>query len=487
MSGIFYTADGRRMNMEGFADAAQPASSLEDSLRLKGNLSLDGTIRAGKFLMADGSEMKTVIQEQKVAAIPESVSFDAQGNMAVGSKTNGNKLLFSTKWTGFPDDKPNGAEISNDTDDFKQLMIVGNKSAGGVRTVGVWDKLNVNGQLCVGSKCVDENSFGPSAGGAAGGAITGKKGSGWGSAVNVDAPQEAESLYSLHFGDGKNVHDRQAGMGYIKGQPDASKLFGNTRGTLGMHIHQDDDYQIYSSGWKPLFGVKGGTGEVKVRGPMTVNKMTFLKQDNSPDNDPYTLEKLGSGDDHHLRLTINDNDNESFQIWGNSCGAGNCGGEGKMAQKFQSNGNAEITGLLKTSVLQLGDKFRFSGIGDGHGNDTWLRMFNKENNAYYGGIAMKNLWVEDGVLQKSDRRAKEDIKEVNSKEILEKINRLKVYTYKLKECKKDIRKYGFIAQELQKEFPEMVEEGPNGMLAVDYNQMTAILLDAVNFLAKSQK
>ena len=353
MPGIFYTADGRKMNLEGFADAGpSPASSLEDSLRLKGNLSLDGTIRAGKFLMADGSEMKTVIQEQKVAAIPETVTFDAQGNMAVGSKGNNNKLLFSTKWTGFPDDKPNGAEISNDTDGFKQLMIVGNKSAGGVRTVGVWDKLNVNGQLCVGSKCVDENSFG-GGGGAAGGAITGKKGNGWGSAVNVDAPQEAESLYSLHFGDGKALHERQCGMGYIKGQPDAAKQFGNTRGTLGMHIHQDDDFQIYSSGWNPLFGVKGGSGDVKVKGamnvngPMTVNKMTFLKKDNSGDNDPYYLEKIGSGaDNHHLRLTINDNEDESFQIWGNSCAAGNCGGEGKLAHKFVANGNAEMTGKL---------------------------------------------------------------------------------------------------------------------------------------------
>jgi len=148
MSSVFYTADGRKMNMERFADA-NATPSLEDSLRLRGNLSLDGTIRAGKFLMADGSEMKTVVQEQKVSALPDSVSFDAQGNMVVGSKTNANKLMFSTKWSGFPDDKPNGAEISNDTDAFKQLMIVGNKSAGGVRTVGTWDKLVVHGELNV--------------------------------------------------------------------------------------------------------------------------------------------------------------------------------------------------------------------------------------------------------------------------------------------------------------------------------------------------
>ena len=41
-------------------------------------------------------------------------------------------------------------------------MIVGNKSGGGVRQVGVWDKLNVNGklqvngQMCIGSTCLSE-------------------------------------------------------------------------------------------------------------------------------------------------------------------------------------------------------------------------------------------------------------------------------------------------------------------------------------------
>ena len=84
---------------------------------------------------------------------------------------NDNKLRFSNKWTGFPDNAIDQSEISNDTD--MGLMIVGNRlnDKNKPRTVGIWDVLNVNGQtnmngnaqvngqLCVGNKCVNQSSF----------------------------------------------------------------------------------------------------------------------------------------------------------------------------------------------------------------------------------------------------------------------------------------------------------------------------------------
>lgn len=57
---------------------------------------------------------------------------------------NNNKLKISNKWSGWPDTNPDKAEIANDVNDFKQLMIVGNKSSG-ERKVGVWDKLEIHG------------------------------------------------------------------------------------------------------------------------------------------------------------------------------------------------------------------------------------------------------------------------------------------------------------------------------------------------------
>src|SRR5262249_5586009 len=51
-----------------------------------------------------------------------------------------NPIRFTSQWSSFPDLVTNHAEISNDTNAFKTLMIVGNRSAGlgGARRVSVW-------------------------------------------------------------------------------------------------------------------------------------------------------------------------------------------------------------------------------------------------------------------------------------------------------------------------------------------------------------
>ncbi len=60
-----------------------------------------------------------------------------------------NPILFTSAWTGFPDSTINQAEISNDTSNYRELMIVGNQSAGQGRKVAIWDRLDVNGFLYV--------------------------------------------------------------------------------------------------------------------------------------------------------------------------------------------------------------------------------------------------------------------------------------------------------------------------------------------------
>jgi hypothetical protein len=77
------------------------------------------------------------------------VNVNAKGGFRINGDLYNNGVKFSKKWSAFPDGVRNQSEISNDTDGFKQLMIVGNKSGGGERRVGVWDTLNVNGTLNV--------------------------------------------------------------------------------------------------------------------------------------------------------------------------------------------------------------------------------------------------------------------------------------------------------------------------------------------------
>lgn len=62
----------------------------------------------------------------------------------------GNPLRMTSMWSSFTDAKPNAAEISNDTNNYKALMIVGNRSGGGVRRIAMWDRVDVIGRLVVG-------------------------------------------------------------------------------------------------------------------------------------------------------------------------------------------------------------------------------------------------------------------------------------------------------------------------------------------------
>ncbi|HEX2926983.1 MAG TPA: tail fiber domain-containing protein [Ruminiclostridium sp.] len=92
----------------------------------------------------------------------DNIFINSSGNAGVGTlnpkdkldvsgwtrfNSDSNPIRFTSKWSGFPDISSKNAEISNDTNDYKTLMIVGNRSAGTGRKVSIWDKLEVNGSL----------------------------------------------------------------------------------------------------------------------------------------------------------------------------------------------------------------------------------------------------------------------------------------------------------------------------------------------------
>ncbi len=61
-----------------------------------------------------------------------------------------------------------------------------------------------------------------------------------------------------------------------------------------------------------------------------------------------------------------------------------------------SSGQVNVAGNLKTNSLQLGDKWKISGVGDAQGNDGWLRFFDKNGVDFYGGLAAGNIWSKNG-------------------------------------------------------------------------------------------
>ena len=70
---------------------------------------------------------------------------------------------------------------------------------------------------------------------------------------------------------------------------------------------------------------------------------------------------------------------------------------------------------------------------------------------------------------------------------IEKIIRLNGKYYTWNEKMEEItgitgNSYGVIAQEVQKEFPEMVQMQENGYLTVDYNQLIPVMIEAIKEL-----
>jgi hypothetical protein len=138
--------------------------------------------------------------------------------------------------------------------------------------------------------------------------------------------------------------------------------------------------------------------------------------------------------------------------------------------------NLRAHNTLHADALRLGDKFRMSGVGDANGNDEWLRLSNIHGNNYSGGFAANKLWSANGQVQASDFRMKENIQDVTRND-MEKLQKLTPKKYNYKGKKEG--NYGFIAQDVEKVYPDIVRDGPNGMKALHYNDIIPLVVKNV--------
>ena len=95
-----------------------------------------------------------------------------------------------------------------------------------------------------------------------------------------------------------------------------------------------------------------------------------------------------------------------------------------------------------------------------------------------GLLSAYKLYAGTFIYQSSDLRLKKDIHPLTDS--LEKIMRLKPVNFKFKANNEQSE--GFIAQDIEKIYPELVSENPNGMKAVNYEGLIAPLIKAVQEL-----
>ena len=112
-----------------------------------------------------------------------------------------------------------------------------------------------------------------------------------------------------------------------------------------------------------------------------------------------------------------------------------------------------------------------------------LKIKNKEIEAGATVDRPAKWLIEQGLVEKVDKRFKENIKPIKS--ALDKVSKLQGVTFNWKESgsilelKEDV---GFIAQDVQKVIPELVRENKDGMLSMRHQGIAPILLEAIKEL-----
>lgn len=136
--------------------------------------------------------------------------------------------------------------------------------------------------------------------------------------------------------------------------------------------------------------------------------------------------------------------------------------------------NATSKAAIRTYNTMNNKAMQFKVFDPGYGFD-----FINENNTKIVRISSTGNMTITGIYSPSDTRLKTAIEPLGN--ILNKINNIQPisYYFKDKEAHPAAHQVGFSAQEIEKEFPELVVKNEDGYLAVNYPQMTAVAIQAV--------
>jgi hypothetical protein len=467
--------------------------------------------------------------------------------MADGSVgVNNNKLRFSNKWSGHPDNAKDQSEISNDASGFKKLMIVGNKASGeGIRKVGIWDHLDVHGNQGVDGWMKAKNTQGRNH------VVAGNWAAWMRNNGDIHAGNNMNVQNKLFFKDSsmsttpnktnnsdpyylekitKSKDNSQLRMTINDGPAESLQIWGdscregNCAGPGAVRHTFGADGNAWSKNWQRSdkgFYIQNGNGWMRNDGASYVgDKMAVgINPDNmgprkfqvnkatgdwqglfsNPNGNRNVYLNHGAGYGMH----INTNDNN-----GNRYGLRVLGGrnqenltvfnDGQIRWKNR-NGNfthfnypdgknyirndTVIDGtLIQNGPINLSNKWRLGDTGD-----DWLRLNapgSSGRNGYAGGFAAGKLWTAQGGLAGSDSRMKENIKDISDNESskLLKLNP-QSYNYKADEDKRG--RYGFIAQEVEKIFPNIVKEGADGMKSLNYDDIIPLAVANIKSLKKT--
>ena len=152
-----------------------------------------------------------------------------------------------------------------------------------------------------------------------------------------------------------------------------------------------------------------------------------------------------------------------------------------------SDGNI-YTGQINLSGSQEGHGIRMYGASDfnndGSSIHSHIALDNPNGHIFLDGTGFGDFTGDVNAAnfnQSSDARLKKNISTLTSG--LAMINSLRGVRYNWKDEQKPENKVGFIAQEVEKVLPELVKTNKDGFKAINYAEMTAVLVEAVKELS----
>jgi len=150
-------------------------------------------------------------------------------------------------------------------------------------------------------------------------------------------------------------------------------------------------------------------------------------------------------------------------------------GEGTKASDYASLTVGQYNSV-NSSVTTVGSATNFNTANAAFvvGNGTAISALSDAFVVRFNGDAT----LSGDLTINSDARLKDNIQPLGS--TLNKLHQIEAKTYSFKKDEGHTSKIGLLAQEVQAVFPELVTEGADGILSVNYQGLVPVLINAIN-------
>jgi hypothetical protein len=204
-----------------------------------------------------------------------------------------------------------------------------------------------------------------------------------------------------------------------------------------------------------------------IRSAMSVNEIKFRGTDGGDDSDPYRLRKFKIGNSNELQLHLNDDSDERFVIYGNSCLTPGCPEYSvHLYHYFRADGDVYHAGKVGIGTTSPQVPLHVASSVAQYVNVYGYLNQNQAQGAYTANTNVSYSIQADQRIRApefnaiSDTRIKKDVLKLNTKKQLGELNQLKVvnYSYIDQLVNGTKSKTGFIAQEVEQVNPQFVNQ-----------------------------